>query len=274
MRQEHVDARVAVVAARQHGVVTIEQLRAAGLRRSAVSRRVASGRLHRIHRGVYAVGQPALNERGRWRAATLALGAGTVLSHQSAAQLWRVLPYEPGAIDVTVPVAGGKALRPGLRIHRRPGVSEVTIRDGIPVTTPVRTLNDIRTTAAIEVFRRAAREAEYLNLPIGGLAWDRTASPLEAMFLRLCRRARLPEPEVNARIGRFTVDFLWRRQCLVVETDGYRSHRGRQAFEEDRARDNHLTAMGYDVLRFTYEMLTNEPRDAIALVAARLAARA
>ncbi len=72
------------------------------------------------------------------------------------------------------------------------------------------------------------------------------------MFLRLCRRHRLPLPEVNVRMGPFVVDFLWRRQSLIVETDGYRFHRGRQAFEDDRVRDTELRLTGYEVIRFTY----------------------
>jgi Protein of unknown function (DUF559) len=187
-----------------------------------------------------------------------------------------MLPYEGGAIHVTVPTSGGRRARSGLRIHRRPGLdrTEVTIRDGIPVTDPERTAIDLRVTSRPEDVRRAVRQAEFLRLPLGGdLAWERTASELEARFLRLCDRAGLPLPEVNVRVDRFTVDFLWRPQRLIVETDGYRSHRGRIAFEEDRARDNRLASLGYEVLRFTHAMLTAESRECIALVAQRLAAR-
>ena len=140
------------------------------------------------------------------------------------------------------------------------------MRDGIPVTRPGRTLLDLRTMADQDTLRRAARQAEVLSLPLGEFVWDRVTSPLEDLFLRLCRRARLPEPQVNVRIGRDLVDFVWSPQRLVVETDGYRYHHGPVAFEDDRARDNRLTALGYEVLRFTHAMLTNEPRESIALV--------
>ena len=147
------------------------------------------------------------------------------------------------------------------------------MRDGIPVTRPGRTLLDLRTMADQDTLRRAARQAEVLGLPLGEFVWDRVTSPLEDLFLRLCRRARLPEPQVNVRIGRDLVDFVWSPQRLAVETDGYRYHHGPVAFEDDRARDNRLTALGYEVLRFTHAMLTNEPRESIALVRERLRAR-
>jgi very-short-patch-repair endonuclease len=103
------------------------------------------------------------------------------------------------------------------------------------------------------------RQAEILGLETGENTPDGTRSELEERFLRLCRRHRIPKPEVNARVGPFLVDFLWRDARLIVETDGYRFHRGRQAFEGDRARDAELKLLGNDVLRFTYTQITREP---------------
>jgi Protein of unknown function (DUF559) len=112
----------------------------------------------------------------------------------------------------------------------------VTLRSGIPVTTPARTIADLhrvvskRDKAGLispRELRRAVRQAEVLGLPLGDeVASDRTRSDLERDFLRLCSRHDLPTPEVNVRIGSYLVDFLWRKQRLVVETDGYSSHRG------------------------------------------------
>ncbi len=186
-----------------------------------------------------------------------------------------MLAPKRGVIHVSVPVAGGRSRRPGICIHRRPGLTgrETTQRDGIPLTRPARTLADLRSTAGEEAVRTAARQAEVLNLPLGAFVWGRTGSELEHRFLRLCRRARLPEPEVNVRVGPYLVDFVWRAQRLIVETDGYRYHRGSIAFEEDRARDNHLVELGYEVRRFTHTMLTKEPAKVIALVGRRLAER-
>ena len=252
----------------------MRQLRLAGLSGSAIGRRVAAGRLHRVHRGVYAVGHPGLGAEGEWLAAVLACGDGAVLSHRSAAELWGILEPRGGPAHVIVPAPGGRSPREGIRIHRFPGLSrrETTRRHGIPVTTPARTLADLRSVVEPRELRRAIREAEYGRLVVGRQAppSDRTASELEDRFLRLCRRARLPEPEVNVRMLGFEVDFLWRAEELVVETDGYRSHAGRQAFEDDRVRDAALVAAGYRVLRFTYARITDRPADVVATVRAAL----
>jgi very-short-patch-repair endonuclease len=112
--------------------------------------------------------------------------------------------------------------------------------------------------ASIDEVRRAIRQAEFVGLAIRDEA-DRepalTRSRLERRFLRLCRRHRLPEPEVNVYVGPHEVDFLWRRRNLVVETDGYASHRGRQAFEDDRTKDAELRVAGFTVVRFTYRQV-------------------
>ncbi len=195
-------------------------------------------------------------------AATLAYGKGAALSHRSAAELWALLPQRAGPIDVTVPGTGGRRKRRGIRLHRSLVIDSCGYdhRNGIAVTTPARTLADLRCAATPDELGRAIRQAEVLGLPIGErvVATDLTRSELERRFLRLCRRHRLPTPEVNARIGPFIVDFLWRDRALIVETDGYRFHRGRSAFEGDRARDVELKLRGYEVVRFTYRQVVDE----------------
>lgn len=263
MREEvaHTGDLVARIAARQYGIISSRQLEAVGISRSAVTRRIRAGRLHRVHRGVYAVGHTGLSREGRWLAAVFACGPAAVLSHASAAALWRVLSA-PGFIHVTVPVRSGRARRAGIRIHRSTTLdpSHVTRRAGIPVTTPSRTLADLRRTVPPVRFAAALREAEVLGLPVDGpLEADRTRSELEARFLGICRRHRLQAPRVNARVGPFLVDFLWPEQRLVVELDGYRFHRGRTAFEADRARDLELKLAGYEVVRLTWRRLEDDP---------------
>jgi very-short-patch-repair endonuclease len=85
-------------------------------------------------------------------------------------------------------------------------------------------------------------------------------------MLALCRRHRLPQPEVNVKVGRFEVDFLWRDARLVVEVDGWESHRSRSAFEEDRQRDARLKVIGYEVLRFTWRQVEDEARNVAATI--------
>jgi very-short-patch-repair endonuclease len=288
------DLRVAEMAKKQHGVVSVDQLRRFGLSEKAIARRVNGGLLHRINRGVYAVGHSALAPEGRWLAAVLALGGGprgggsvlehwgAALSHRSALSLWNLLPVNQAPCDVIVAGNGGRARRSGIRVHRSltlaPG--NVTLHRGIPVTTPARTIADLR--EAISTRRRGAisdrdlrkaiRQANVLGLPIEARdAKIRTRSDLEEDFLRLCRRHRFPPPEVNVRIGRHLVDFLWRERRLVVETDSYLYHRGEVAFQDDHVRDLELMRHGFEVLRLSELQLGDEPARVAEVLTARLA---
>ncbi len=199
----------------QHGVVTWAQCRFAGLSREAIGRRVRSGRLHRVFRGVYAVGHAKLSNEGRWMAAVLACGDGAVLSHRSAAELWRLLPPRTGSVDVLVPGTSGRKQRPGIRLHRSTLLTQpdLTRRAAIPVTTPARTLLDLRRRASPDELSRARRQAEFFGYRTE--ARDRrrpiemTRNELERRFLRLCQRHHLPSPQVNAPLLGYEVDFLW-----------------------------------------------------------------
>jgi very-short-patch-repair endonuclease len=294
------DAAIAGIAVRQHGVITTAQLLIAGISRATITNRVRRRYLHRVHRGVYAVGHPQLSDEGRWTAAVLACGEGAVLSHLSAAELWRIrrrrlseaVGGESGAVHVTVPRTPGKRKRRGIALHRSCTLadSDRTRRDGIPVTTPARTLADLRPLLSPAQFAAAVREAEFLRLPLGTQVGsggarrrggrpasdggpERARSELEAHMLGICRRHRLPEPEVNAGVDRFEVDFVWREARLIVEVNGWESHRTRSAFEEDRARDARLAVLGYEVIRFTWRKVTGDRRGVANTVRALLRAR-
>jgi very-short-patch-repair endonuclease len=263
------DRVIARIAARQHGIASLSQLLAAGISVDGVLRRVRAGRLHRLHRGVYAVGHVAPNRHRVWLAGVLACGPEAVLSHQSAAALWLLLPAQSGPVHVTVIGDGGRQRRAGILVHRSATLSSSTTtrRDGIPVTKPARTIIDLRRTVPRDQVERAIDRARALGLPIGDEgAGEPTRSHLERRFLALCRRHRLPRPEANARVGPFLVDFLWREHRLIVETDGYVHHRGRAAFEADRARDTELKLRGYEVVRLTYRQVVEEPGRVAATV--------
>jgi very-short-patch-repair endonuclease len=196
-------------------------------------------------------------------AAVLACGEGAVLSHRSAAMHWGMLNPAKGPVDVTVPSDGGRTRREGLRVHRskRLAPKAVTIRRSIPVTTPARTILDLRRVLERSELERLIAQAEVLRLPIGrlpGFLHEPTRSELERRFLLLCRRHGIPKPDVNVRIGPYEVDFLWSDRHLAVETDGWDTHRTRSAFEADRARDVELKARGYDVARFTYRQVWHD----------------
>ena len=271
MRKERANCEVALasIAARQHGVVSAAQLAAVGIPDYGATRRVKAGRLHRVHRGVYAVGHANLSFEGRCLAAALASGEGAVVSHGSAAALWGMLPRPSGPIAVTVRTGNGRRRRPGIVLHRSPALPAgfQTLRANVPVTIPARTLRDLRRTAPGPVVQRAVRRALDLRLVTQedlGHEPDLTRSELERLFVALCRRHRLPSPAVNARAGPYEVDFLWRDLSLIVETDGFRYHGSRAAFESDRARDARLQALGYRVLRFTYRQLRENAGDVVA----------
>lgn len=291
------DVLIARLAQRQHGVVSLGQVRGIGVSDDAVRARVLAGRLHRIHRGVYAVGHAALSAEGRFLAAVLALGDGpgdalgevldcwsAAVSHRSAAFLWGLTRYTDGPVDVIVHRVGGRAGRAGIRIHRSVSLTsgEVTIHRGIPVTRPARTVADLRFahshrhTGALPAWelRRAVRQAGVLGLPLGDEDGDdRTRSDLERDFLRLCRRHSLPKPEVNVRVGPHLVDFLWPERRVVVETDGYLYHRGKVAFQDDRARDLDLRRRGFEVLRLSERQVNEQPAMVAEVLATTLHGR-
>jgi len=199
--------------------------------------------------------------------AVLACGEGAVLSHMSAAALWGLLRPVDGPIDVSTGSRSGRARRAGIHLHRSTTLASglTTERLGIPVTTPARTIEDIDGKVPPYLVRRAIRQAEMAKYRLGPtVKGDRTRSDLERDFLGLCRRYELPAPEVNVRVGRWTVDFLWRKQAVAVETDFYDYHRGRIAFQDDRARDLELRRAGFAVHRFSEEQVNDRPAEVAA----------
>jgi very-short-patch-repair endonuclease/predicted transcriptional regulator of viral defense system len=284
------DEAIARLAARQHGVVSRAQLRSAGIGDGAIARRIQSCRLHRVHRGVYLVGHTVAPSRAREMAAVLACGPRAVVSHRTAAGLWALLsPDGPSAVDVTV-VDSWAQSRPGVKVHlaRRLEKRDVRGLDGISITSPARTLLDLAAVVPPDAFERALAEAEARRLVRERDLTDvlsrnrgrRGAGVLRAFFvgqeavlqrsraerrlLSLVRAAALPAPELNTRLGRFEVDFLWRAERLIVEVDGYAFHGGRAAFERDRRRDAELQAEGLKVMRVTWRQLVGEPDAVIA----------
>jgi very-short-patch-repair endonuclease len=267
------DLLISRIAARQHGLITSEQLKACGLTDAGIGRRVAAGRLFRIHRGVYAVGHPNLTHHARWKAATLAVRA-SVLSHRSAAELWQMLEPSQATPQITIPYPASAAKRPDIHIHRSRTLPRIRTgsRSGIPVTLPSRTLADLALVGTPAEVRRAQRSAEKRGLPLDDdHIPERTESDLEREFLAICRRFDIPEPRCQVQIGRHRVDFYWPDAGLVLETDGYVYHRGRQAMRDDNDRDIELEIRGLRVIRVDDSRIDDDPaglaRDVLALVA-------
>lgn len=284
-----VDARIAAAAGGdRHGVFSLAELGVLGLGSRGAQHRAAAGRLHRLHAGVYAVMPPSLlSVRGRWRAAVLACGHGSVLSHRDAAALHGFRPSARARIDVTVPRSGRRSPG-GVQLHRtrRLGAGEATVVDGIPVTTVARTLVDVAAVLDDDAIARAVNEAEVLRLldvvaveaslalangcsgtaalraAIAAPGAGSTRSELERRFAGLCRRAGLPLPRLNATVDvgdrLIEVDALWSRARFVVELDGADVHATRRAFHADRRRDAALASEGYVVVRLTWERVTSD----------------
>jgi very-short-patch-repair endonuclease len=281
------DREIAELADRQHGVVATYQLVRLGLNHDEIRYRARIGRLHRIHRGVYAVGYSKLTPKGHRMAAVLAYGPNAVLSHRSAAAHWDI---GPGFWKIEVTTPQSTRSRKGTRSHEATlHAEDVTVHDGIPVTSVARTildlasqLNDDRLTRLIEAADRKERfDLEALDRAIARrprtsgvvrlrrvLAVYRgptdTRSKLERDFRALILSNGLPEPQYNVVVEGLTVDVYWPQWRLVVEIDGEPYHGNPHAFEADRIRDAILQKAGLRVLRVTGRRLTHDPAAVLA----------
>lgn len=274
-------------------MVSTEQLLAAGLGRGAIEMRVRNGRLHPYHRGVYQVGHRRLMPRARLWAAVLACGGpgAVLLGFRGAAAAWELMPMPSGAIDVITLRRSGS--RKGIRVHTSSTLEpqDMTAIDGLPLTSPTRTLIDLADQLTPHRLERVLHRAEILRildvsaiharllalpgrrsrtlrhaletLASGAAA---TRSELEERFLALIAQFDLPRPRVNATVAGYEVDFQWPTHRLIVETDGAASHLTPAAFEHDRARDAHLTALGHRVIRITWRQLTERPHEVARLL--------
>jgi very-short-patch-repair endonuclease len=263
------EVAIAQLAARQHGVVSQAQLVAAGFDRDAIQYRRRVGRLHLLHRGVYAVGHRPPSPLATAIAAVLACGPDAVLSHRSAAALWRILPRWPTTPEVTTP---GKHRLPGIHVHRTRN-TEATTNYGIRVTTPLRTLVDLADVLPPKRLTRALNEAQVQRLTTpqelatlltrypgrrtAQLTPERGASKsdLEDDFVRFLKHHHLPLPERNQTIAGHEVDAVYRDHHLVIELDSRQFHATPRAFEKDRDRDADLLNAGFPTIRITHHRL-------------------
>ena len=283
------DRALAELARQQHGVVRRWQLINRGWSEGAIEKRIRSGRLHRLHAGVYAVGHQVIPKQGHWMAAVLASGPNAALSHQTAAALWELRGYSGGAIHVTLPRKSTSSKRIK-RYHASLPPDEVAREQGVPVTSVHRTIFDLAATEDMDAIVAMIREAEYRNrydrisLPHllerypgkrgarkvrGALERLKSEPPgrrrrgLEERFAPFLRRYRLPLPYFNDWIflggKRYCVDCHWRGTGQIVELDGWQGHSTRSAFRSDRERDRKLRVAGYSVIHLTWAQLDHEP---------------
>ena len=282
-----IDRLIAALAERQHGVVAVWQLLELGLGRGAIQYRVSIGRLHLVHRGVYAVGHRKLTRHGHWMAAVLGYGPDAVLSHRSAAALWGI-GQSSYKIDVTT--RHSKRSRKTIRAHAsKLDPEDRTVHDGIPVTSVARTIFDLAARLPVDPLTRLIEESDRRELfdlraleravarrprATGVIRLNKvlatyrgpadTRSKLERDFRALIARAGLPEPQFNVLVAGLTVDVWWQQWKLVVELDSRRYHMVLSAFETDRVRDATLQKAGIRVLRVTDQRFDNDPEGVLA----------
>jgi hypothetical protein len=275
---DKVDGPLSVIAARQHGLVTAGQLVHLGLGRNGISQRVKRA-LHRIHRGVYAVGHAALSRLGEFLAAVLAAGPGAALSHDTCAELFEVRRWPAAEIHVSAP---RRRRIPGVRTHCTPlGPLDVVVFRGIPVTNVARLLVDLtdvtdadeilgvigeaawrkrfnlEATRAAIIRANGRRNLQALEAAISRyLAGEKgPKSRAELAFLRLVGE---PRPLSNADVEGEEVDAHWPDRRLIVEVDGH-GHRRPAQRRDDARRDGKLRAAGWTVLRITADEIELDP---------------
>jgi very-short-patch-repair endonuclease len=273
-------------------VVARRQLLEMGMGRRAIACRLGRGALHPVHRGVYAVGRTGLSRKGQWMAAVLCGGRGAVLSHRPAGKIWKLLTGGVGPLEITRP-AGLRSRRTGIVGHQANlSADEIKFPEGIPVTSPFRTVFDLAAVLSKRQLERAMNEADVLRLvdrvslpqlldrhpghrgaanlrtllalnDPGGI----TRNEFEEAFVALLDAHGLPRPRLNADLtirGRFfEIDCLWQAQRVVVELDGRAVHGTRRAFEADRERDRILLVEGWRPLRVTWRQLHDEPNSIV-----------
>jgi hypothetical protein len=276
-----VDAAIGAIAFRQQANIHVVQLLALGLSRGAIAHRVRSGRLYRVHDGVYSVGKRPATALARASAAVLACGPGAALSHSSAMTLWGFYERWDAPFEVVVP--GDRRPR-GIRVHRSRTLAPRDIKThlGIRVTSAARTVFDmaprlkqktlsnvvndglhtwLKQEALAELIARFPNsKAAILLRPFVEHIGGPTRSELERRFLAFCARYGLPKPITNIVIAGHLVDAYFPDHGVIVELDGWDFHNSRQAFESDRDRDADTLLAGLVTVRITDERMTKAPR--------------
>jgi very-short-patch-repair endonuclease len=299
------NGEIARICHRQHGLITLEQLEALGLTVQTIHERLIAGRIHRIHQRVYSLTPGVMTQRGKFMAAVLACGPGAVLSHRSAAYLWGLVDSWEPPIDVTAPNRRGRS-PDGVAAHRDGSLQPIdkTTLYGVPCTTVARTVLDFAGVEPDWKVRRVVAQGEVLQIldkaklrallkrsrRRRGVArlrlildtihpqTKRTRSELERLFLEMCARREVPEPEVNVWLAtpsgeRYQADFLWRDSKLIMEADSRRFHDTDSAFVSDRKRRQQLELAGWRVSQCTWEEVEVEPRRLAQTITGLLARR-
>jgi hypothetical protein len=278
--QNRTDEIIARLARRTHGVVTREQLLAAGVTQKAIRVRVQRGSLIVVHPGVYRVGHAAPSVEATYMAAVLACGEGALLMGAAAAQNYGLIRDKPPR-----PVVKTRTERKikGIDTHRTRARQRGTEWKGIPTTTVPDTLVDLTPSMPEPELARVCHEAQvrfrikpHPTMPpklrrvlLGHVPV--TLSELENRFLQVIDAANLPRPVCNRMASESRVDCRWPAHRLTVELDSYRYHGTRHAWEQDRRREREAHARGDDHRRYTYGDVFEDPRQMLAELSRLLA---
>ncbi len=286
------------IADAQRSLITIAQLFSLGLSQDAIDRRVASGRLTRVHRGVFAVGRIRLDTHTRWQAAILASGPMSLVSHLCAAGLWGMWPEPQGDPHVVIEACGRRG-HPGIVTHRmrRMAPTDRSRFKGIPVTSLELTclhLAAVLSRSSLErAVVKAARRREFSVEEAAALcarsqgrpgvrafravverdltAELRSLSELETRFVQVLRHHHVRLPDINHDVEALIVDAVWHGERAIVELDGYEFHKLPRDLRNDNARNRRLVLAGYRVIRFVWSDVVDHPADVAASVRALLA---
>ena len=264
-------------------------LRELGLSRSAIAARCAANKLIREHHEVYSVGHSQTSPAARADAAVMACGDRAVLSHDSAAALYKLRKW-PAVPEVSSPL---RRERPRIHAHRTTTLTrgDVTYRQGIRVTTVARTIADIHRRLNDDELTRAIHEARrnrdltdhglarlYALCPRAVDVFDSEEAPSRSIFQHTFRAflelRGFPIPEFEARWQGYEVDAYYPDHTLIIELDGYRDHSLPDRFEADRERDELAITLDHATLRITWRRLTRKPGEIDRNLRTILAARA
>jgi hypothetical protein len=271
------------------GHIRYLDLRALGLSRSAIAARCAAHKLIREHHEVYSVGHSQTSPAARADAAVMACGARAVLSHDSAAALYRLRKW-PSVPEISSPL---RRQRPSIRAHQTTTLTrgDVTYRQGIRVTTVARTISDIAGRLNDAELTRAIHEARrnrdltdhglarlYALCPRAVEVFDSEEAPSRSIFQHTFRAflelRGFPVPVFEAKWHGFEVDAYYEDHRLIIELDGYGDHSLPDRFEADRERDELAITLQHATLRITWKRLTRKAGELDRHLRAILAARA
>jgi very-short-patch-repair endonuclease len=285
---------LAELARRQHGVVSARQMLELGHARATIGVWERDGKLHRIYRGVFAVGHEALTWEGRCLAAVLA-NEPAVASHRTAAWIWGLLRSRPGTFHLIAPTRRHRKKLVVVHFARLEDEDVKTV-DGIPVTSVARTVLDLAARESPDRLLQRAEERGLLDRRRFEALLERTKghrgnralgealriyrpeeatlrSGLERRFRDLVISAGLPAPQTNVAVLGYELDCYWEAERFAVELDSYGTHGSRLSFERDPRRDDDLLLAGIAVVRVTAHRLDREPRETVDRIAEHLARR-